>query len=324
MATAIVDSSQPVAEGTCFSCGMPYVPDVGAAAWRQPYHHSGRVPPRSLALMVGVGVPAAIAIGVIGYFGGSVARAIGIAFLPLSAAIATGLQDLGQVGDGVGLAIALMPALLIGVGYPALLGWAAGSVVARGSLAGRNRRPTVAVVLGLAAGAVAYAAFIVTALQVGAPLHESSRILEVVEPPFSYLLVAVDGLIVLWTARWAAREATRRPFCEPCGKWYRPARTTAIPIVGATPLVEALAGGSAAGLRAVPPGASQPARIRLDLSRCDCGQTDYVLTATVHWGKSRAKRGGTKATSPWFSTTIPAALGAEIERWWTPQAAAAA
>ena len=101
---------------------MWYVPDVKTASWYHPYQFSGRLPFRALALMVGVGVPAALIAGGVGYFGGAVTRWIVIQATHLSAAVATWLSDSGLVGNGVALFVLIFPAFIIGLGYPLLIG----------------------------------------------------------------------------------------------------------------------------------------------------------------------------------------------------------
>ncbi|MGZ8562140.1 MAG: hypothetical protein ACXWWU_00800 [Candidatus Limnocylindria bacterium] len=306
---------------------MPTVVDVEAAAWHHPYHFSGRLPLRALALMVGVGVPMALIAGVVGYFGGAVSGWIGSHAIDIGLTVASGLSQSGFIGNGVGLAvqfcILLFGVVFVGILYPVLIGALAGSGVAFGAKAGKSRKPWVAGLLGLLAGGLAYAAFVGTALLMNAPLHESSRILEAVSPPLSYGLMVIDGLIVVIVATMTAHSANEAPYCESCEKWYGAPKTTTIPIEGATPLVEALASGSAGSLQALPTQVTDPDVIKLDLSRCECGQSDYNLVATVHWCELKQdKEGKTSSESKaraWFSTTLPASLGAEIERWWTPQ-----
>ncbi len=304
---------------------MPYVPDVKAASWRHPYQFSGRLPFRALALMVGVGVPAALIAGGGGYFGGAVTRWIGIQTTHLSAAVAAWLSDVGLVGNGVAVFVLIFPALMVGIGYPLLIGAVAGSAVASGARVGKCRKPWVAGLLGLLTGGLTYTAFMGTAVLMNAPLHESSRILETVDPPFNYGLMVIDGLLVLLGATMTAAGSYKSPFCESCETWYGTPKTTTIPIEGAPPLVEALASESALPLQAVPIRVTDPARIQLDLSRCECGRSDYNLVTTVHWDElkqdKKDKKGKTSTeskTETWFSTTLPASLGAEIERWSMP------
>ncbi|MGV1037967.1 MAG: SH3 domain-containing protein [Candidatus Nanopelagicales bacterium] len=301
---------------------MPYVPDVKAASWHSPYQFSGRLPFKAVALMVGFGVPAALIAGGVGYFGGAVTRWIVIQATHVSAGVATFLSgpSCGLIGNGVAFGALIFPALMVGVVYPTLIGSVAGGAVRFGARVGKCRKLWVPGLLGLLAGGLAYMAFVATAVLMKAPLHESSRILEVAPPPLSYGLMVIDGLLVLYAARMAARSTAHdTPFCELCETWYGTPKRTTITIKGATPLVEALAGGSVLPLQAVPVGVTDPARIQLDLSRCECGRSDYNLVATVHWDEhAKGKTSTESKTEIWFSTTLPASLGAEIERWSMP------
>ncbi len=304
---------------------MPDVPDVEAAPWRRPYRFSGRLPLRALALMVGAGVPAALIAGALGYLGGAITGWIGTQVVHLGTAVAswvTGLHLLGNaaslaMGAIAGVTVAALPVLLVGFLYPILIGWAAGSSVAWGAKAGKCRKPEAAGLLGLLAGGLAYIALVGTTLLMNTPLHESSRVLEVVDPPISYGLMVIDGLLVLYFARrTAVSESSETPYCESCQTWYVTSTTTSIPIEGAAPLVEAVASGSMRPLQTVPVEITDPERIQLDLSRCECGQSDYNLVATVHWDER--KKGSTNTASKtraWFSTTLPAALGAAMGLW---------
>ena len=106
----------------------------------------------ALALMVGGGVPAALITDGVGYFGGAVTRWIGIQATHLSAAVATCLSASGLVSNGVALFVVILPAFVIGLRYPLLIGAAAGGAVAWGAQEGtcqstRLQRPVDVAVL---------------------------------------------------------------------------------------------------------------------------------------------------------------------------------
>lgn len=294
----------------------PNVPDVKAAAWHHPYRFSGRLPFRALLFMVGAGFIAALIAGVGGYFGGAVTRWIGVQTTHLATAIVKLLANWGFIGRGVGIFMVVLPVIIIGFAYPYIIGSIAGVAVAEGAKAGRCRMPWLAGLLGFLAGGVAYISLVGSALLMKAPLHESSRILEVVNPPVSYVLMVVDCLIVLYAATSSASSIFKNPYCESCGKWFGSPKTLTIPVSSAAALVEALASRSAFPLQGVPVGSAAQARIQLDQSRCECGQSDYNLVAALHWEETKKDKSESK-TQTWFSTTLPASLGAEIERWST-------
>jgi hypothetical protein len=281
--------------------------------------------------MVGLGVPAALIAGGVGYFGGSVTRWIIIHATDLGMAIMTWEKVLWQDFAEILWIKALIAGLIVfptfvlwlsaiylaGVGYPYLIGAVSGGAVAFGAEVGNCRKPWFATLLGLVAGVLAYTAVVRTALLMNAPLHENSRIFGVVSPPIGYGLMVIDGLIVLFGAVRSTRNLYKSPYCESCGKWHGTRKKNTIPIYGGTLLVEALASGSAQPLQGVPVGVTDPARIQLDLSRCECGQSDYNLVGTVYWeelGRTKNK----PQTVAWLSTTLPASLGADIERWLMP------
>jgi hypothetical protein len=322
---------------------IPYVPDVEAAPWRHPYRFSGRLPLGALTLMVGVGVAAALVAGVAGYFGGAITHWMGVQAVALTfKAVDIGVMILTWVwsfhlidlvgglvilvvGFPVVVGVLSVAALLGGAvvivafGYPFLIGTAAGLGVVGGARTGKSRRPWVAAVLGYLAGSLAYAAFVETGVLINAPLHESSRMLEVLGPPASYALMVVDGLIVLIAAGRIARSVHETPYCEACDAWYGQPATATIPIRGATALVEAMESGSATPLETMPTRVEAVDRITLRLSHCTCDRTDYNLIATVSWAQvvqsRNGKSGSRRRTQTWFRTTLPAPFGAAMQGW---------
>jgi len=293
---------------------IPHLPDVKAAAWRHPYRFSGRLPLLALLLMVSIGLMTALIAGVGGYFGGAVAHWIEIQTGHLATAIVKLLGAWGYIGKGVGMFIVFFPTLIIGFCYPLFIGGMAGGGVAIGARIGKCRMPYFAGLLGFLAGAAAYATFVGTMLFMEAPLHVSSRILPLVGPPLSYGLMVVDCLIVLIAATLSVRSIYKTPFCESCRKWFDFSKKLTMPVSDAAALVEALASRSALPLQGVPDGTRAPARIQLDLSHCKCGQSDYNLVAVLNWNEASKGKVESK-TQAWFSTTLPASLGAEIEGW---------
>ena len=300
----------------------PNIPNVKAATWRHPYRFSGKLPFGALLLMVVVGFLSALVAGYAGYFGGAVTSWILIQTTHLVTGIAKWLAGRDAIGIGIAYALVILPTLIIGFLYPGLIGMIAASGVFVGALVGKCRMPYFAGLLGFLAGGAAYATFVWTALFIKAPLHVSSRILPLVGPPLSYVLMVVDCLIVLIAATSLIRSLYKTPFCESCGKWFDSGKLFASPktltirVSDAALLIEALASRSALPLQGVPVGTSAPARIRLDLSRCDCGQSDYNLVAVLHWNEDKKGKAEAK-TQTWFITTLPTSLGIELERWST-------
>lgn len=274
--------------------------------------------------MVSVGFISALITGMVGYFGGAATRWIGVQTIHLGTAIANSLLKMGLIGRGVAWAVGILPFLIIGcigVFYPVLIGSIAGTAVAVGAKEGKCRMPKLAGLVGLLSGGVAYATLIATSLLMKAPLQVSSRILGVIDPPLIYVLMVVDGLIVLVAATSYAGKLYKTPFCESCGLWYGSPKTLTIPISGAAMLVEALDSRSVLPLRVVTAGTPDLARIQLELSRCACDQSDYNLVAILRWEETRKGKDGKESiksnTQNWFKTTLTASLGAEIESWAT-------
>lgn len=323
----------------------PDVPDVKTAPWRHDYPFSGRVSGKALALMVGVGVPLALIIGAVAYAGGATAGSLSSHAVELGGTVAGNLWKpdsaahqgavgalvrLALMGGGAILATILgyLVAIVIAVGYPSLMGLIVGRGVAWAAVAGKGQSPAVATRLAVLAGALTYGAFVATTLITQTPLHESSQVLQGLGPPASYAMMAIEAVWVIAAATIYVESAYKRPFCEPCDAWFGRPTSMTMPIAGASSLVEALATGSAVPLEAVPAGVTEGARIKLDLARCGCGRSECELVATVERGGVREPaKGETRVaplTEPWFTTALPAALGAELERWSLRGAAAGA
>lgn len=295
---------------------IPIVPNVKKAAWRHPYKFSGRLPFRALLLMIGIGFITALIAGAIGYFGGPVSRWLQIQITHLSTAVAKWLAGWGAIGTGVAFAVVILPTILIGIIYPFMIGTIAGMGVMEGAKAGKCRAPWVTGLLGFLYGGVAYIAFVGTALLMKAPLYESSRVLEMLDPPIRQGLMVIDAVIVLYAATKAAGSAYENPFCEVSGEWFDPPKSVTIPISGVTPLIEALTNKSIVPLQGLSIGTTSSTRIQLNLARCACGKSDYNLTAILHWAET--KKDNTESKSRiWFSTTLPPSFGAEVENWST-------
>ena len=295
---------------------IPQVPNIKNAAWHHPYKFSGRIPFKSLLMMIFFGLLTALIAGAIGYYGGAASRWLQIQITHLGTAVAKWLVGWGAIGSGVAFVVVILPTIIAGILYPLIIGSIAGGGVATGAQLGKCRAPWLASLLGFLAGGAAYAVFVGIALLKNTPLHESSRVLEMIDPPSSYGLMVIDALIVLFGAIKTARVTYENPFCEVCGEWFSSPKTLTIPIKGAAPLVEALSSQSTLPLQGIAIGTNNSNRIQLNLSRCACGQSDYNLTAVLFWDEAKKDKVESK-TKAWFNTILPASFGAEFERWST-------
>lgn len=211
---------------------MPSVADVETASWRHPYHFSGRLPLRGLALIVGVGVPAALIAGAVGYFGGAITGWIGTHAIQLGMAAGSWVADLHLLGNAAslvlgviaGIVVGTVPVILIVFLYPGIFGGVAGGAVLWGAMAGKCRKPWVVGLLGFLAGGLTFAAWVGAGVLMNAPPNESARLMEVAAPWMGYGLLVIDGLMVVIVATVTARSVNRTRTAKRARSGTRPRR----------------------------------------------------------------------------------------------------
>lgn len=307
----------------------PYLPSVEGAAWVRPYKHSGICPPNTLLLMFGLGALVGAVTGVVGYFGGFVTSFLAGLGVSLLAWIGGFLgQWLGKI---IGVLYAIWVAIVLGLGYPGLLGALLGGGIGLLARKGKCRNPDWAGAAGCLSGAIAYAVFVFMTLQLAGGLHETSQMTRLIELPstsgWMYAIVALDGLILIASSFGVAfNQVSDKPFCEGCNSWYLDPQIANFSIHGVKPLLQSLEtgdphAGDPHGLKFYRDwGSPRSDRLELALQECSCEKGESRLKVTVHWQETKTEKGKTKTEDKseiWFTTMLAPEFGSQLAKLFT-------
>jgi hypothetical protein len=310
----------------------PDLPVVKDASWMKVYRPSGICPPATRALLFVLSPLFGLIGGVGAYYGGFLTS--GLADIVVKIFTFVGLC--GGIFSWIGLILSLLVIIVVlGLGFPALVGLIVSSGIYVTARSGKCRNPRLSGWAGFLGGIVAYGAFAGLAIHFGG-MHETShltKLLPNLAPTSGWMIffIVLDVLALVGSAAgfsWSFVNDT--PFCEECQKWYGdPVKVSYAvefyDIEIARKLIRMLESGTAQEIKAGSrlPAKSDQARITLSLERCTCDQADLKLTTTLHWQETRvekARRSYEKSktiveqkSEPWFTTMVPANVGHLLE-----------
>ena len=300
----------------------PQLPSVPESVRERAYKPSGKWTSRSLALMSGLGLPAAAIIGVVGHYVGLVFPLLVGLLVALFAIVGNLCGMLGCLGA---LTI-IFSVLLFGFLYPAAAGAAIGYVTWLLALRSKCRSSRWAASIGLLGGAVGYSVLSFITFQRFGMVRLSSQMvstyLELTNTPWwLYVLVGLDALVFVGIATLVPyTQVKETPFCEGCEEWYGSWKDRKFSLEIAEPLLQALETGSAQTLRTLEEISSvaEHPYLEVKLRRCpSCDISDFQVAASAAWKEVTTDKEGQKKTEikteEWFKAMAPADLGTQLD-----------
>lgn len=305
---------------------LPLVPDI---LRERIYKPSGRCTLASIALMLGLGVPVALIIGAAGHY-------IGRVIPPLLAFMGEGLVDVGRLlwripmGKLVFLllvVITVVAALVVlGLGYPAVVGAAIGGVTWLLARRGKCRSLSWAAGIGLINAIVGYGILnYITERSFGGVRLSSQILYSQIGPTpwWLYPLICIDALIFLGVAAAVAYYGViETPFCERCGRWYGNWRKGNLSLNMAEPLLQTLESGSMQALREASLARSfvtEHPYLEVELRRCvSCEISDFQIAVSVAWKEVTTDKEGKEISTEykseeWFKAMVPSDLSTQLD-----------